>query len=84
MGYKTKRFKSIVKKIKKGDILWFMTSKKYEGKVIGMSEYCEFYDRSDEPLIQINTYTNEEQNWKGDEKWDIQSIKQSLGLKRNG
>ena len=29
--------KSIVKKIKKGDILWFMTSKKYEGKVIGMS-----------------------------------------------
>ena len=25
-----------------------MTSKKYGGKIIGMSEYCEFYDRNDE------------------------------------
>jgi len=64
--------KTIVKKINKGDILCFMTSKKYGGKIIGMSEYCEFYDRNDEPLIKINTLTNEEQNWKGDEKWDIQ------------
>lgn len=56
----------------KGDILCFMTSKKYGGKIIGMSKYCEFYDRNDEPLIKINTLTNEEQNWKGDEEWDIQ------------
>lgn len=64
--------KTIVMKIQKGDILWFMTSKKYGGKIIAMSEYCGFYDRDEEPLIQINTKTNEEQNWKGDEKWDIQ------------
>ena len=64
--------KTIVKKIKNGDILWFITSKKYGGKIIGMSEYCGFYDRDDEPLIQINTKTNEEQNWTGYEKWDIQ------------
>ena len=64
--------KTIVKKIKNGDILCFMTSTKYGGKIIGMSEYCGFYDRVDEPLIQIHTKTNEEQNWKGDEEWDIQ------------
>jgi len=64
--------KTIVNKINIGDILWFMTSKKYGGKLIGMSEYCGFYDRNDEPLLQINTKTNEEQKWKGDELWDIQ------------
>jgi hypothetical protein len=64
--------KTIVKKIKNGDILWFMTSKKYGGIIIGMSEYTGFYDRNDEPLLQINTKTNEEQNWKGDDDWDIQ------------
>ena len=37
-----------------------------------MSEFVTFYDRNDEPLLQINTKTNEEQNWKGDELWDIQ------------
>lgn len=64
--------KTIVKKINKGDILWFLTSKPFGGKLIGMSEYCEFYDRNDEPLIQINTLTNKEQNWKGHDAWDIQ------------
>jgi hypothetical protein len=49
-----------------------MTSKKYGGKIIGMAEYNSFYDRLDEPLIQINTLSNEEQNWKGNDEWDIQ------------
>ena len=64
--------KTIVKKINIGDLLWFMTSKKNGGKMIGMAEYKEFYDRNDELLLQINTKTNEEQNWKGNEHWDIQ------------
>tara|TARA_B110000902_G_C14157421_1_gene531964 strand:- start:392 stop:850 length:459 start_codon:yes stop_codon:yes gene_type:complete len=64
--------KTIVNKIKIGDILWFMTSKKYGGKLIGMSEYTSYYDRYDEPLISIHTYSNIEQNWKGDEDWSIQ------------
>jgi hypothetical protein len=64
--------KTIVTKIKLGDILWFITSKKYGGKLIGMSEYSGFYDRIDEPLLQINTKTNEEQHWTGDQCWDIQ------------
>ena len=63
--------KTIVKKIQKGDIIWFMTSKQYGGKLIGMAEYDYFYDRHDETLIQINTLLNEEQNWKGGEDWNI-------------
>jgi len=64
--------KSIVKKIKKGDILWFLTSKPYGGKFIGMAEYFEFYDRMDEPLLKINTLSNEDQQWEGTEEWNIQ------------
>jgi hypothetical protein len=64
--------KTLVSKINKGDILWFITSKPYGGKIIGMSEFCEYYDREDEPFLPINTKTNEEQNWIGGELWDIQ------------
>ena len=64
--------KTIISKINKGDILWFITSKAYGRQIIGMGEYFEFYDMNDEFLIQINKKTNEQQNWKGDEKWDIQ------------
>lgn len=64
--------KTIVNKMNPGDILWFLTNKHYGGKLIGMSEYCGFYDRNDEPLLHINTKTNEEQNWTGDEDWSIE------------
>ena len=64
--------KTIVTKINQGDILCFMTSKLHGGKIIGMSEYSGVYDRNDEPLLQINTKTNEEQQWIGDDYWDIQ------------
>jgi len=70
---KNGQFKTQVSnRIKQGDILWFMTSSKYGGKIIAMAEYCGFYDRNDEPLLNINTKTNEEQGWKGNECWDIQ------------
>ena len=64
--------KTIVNKINKGDILWFLTSKKYGGKLIGMAEFTVYYDRNDEPLIKIHTLSNKEQNWIGDEDWSIQ------------
>lgn len=64
--------KSIVTKMLIGDILCFITSKQYGGKIIGMCEYTGFYDRKDEPLLQINTKTNLEQQWTGDDSWDIQ------------
>ena len=49
-----------------------MTSKKYGGKLIGMSEYTCYYDRADEPLIRMNTCLNKEQRWKAEDNWDIQ------------
>jgi hypothetical protein len=64
--------KCLVEQMKKGDILWFLTNKTYGGIFIGMAEFVCFYDRKDEPLIQINTYSNEEQGWLGNEDWDIQ------------
>ena len=62
----------IVNNIKSGDILWFCTNKRNGGKAIGMAEYTTLYDRDDEPLIQINTYSNKEQGWEGDDDWSLQ------------
>jgi hypothetical protein len=62
----------INKKIKNGDILWFIVSKKYGGNIIGMAEYLHCYDSKDESLVRINTFTNKEQNWSGDESWNLQ------------
>jgi hypothetical protein len=69
---KSGSIKTLVNKIKKGDILWFMTSKPFGGKLIGMGEYTCSYDRDDEPLIPIHTYSNREQGWNGEELWNIQ------------
>ena len=50
-------FKGHVKKFRHGDILLFITSKQGDesGKVIAMGEYTEYYDRNEEPLLQIHT-----------------------------
>ena len=64
--------KTIVERFNPGDVLWFLTSKSHGGKLIGMAEYTEFFDKEDEPLISIRTYTNYDQNWKGDGDWSIQ------------
>jgi hypothetical protein len=69
---KNNAIKTIVSKIKVNDVLWFMTSKLYGGKLIGMCEYTGFYDRQDEPLIQVNILSNAEQGWIGNDDWDIQ------------
>ena len=64
--------KTTVKNMKPGDVLWWATPAKYGGKLIGVAEFVGFYDRMDEPLIPINTLSNEEQGWSGDSEWDIQ------------
>ena len=68
------RFKGNVNKMRAGDVLLFITSKQGDesGKVIAMGEYTEYYDRHEEPLLQIHTKTNVEQNWTGGEDWSIQ------------
>lgn len=62
----------IINQLKVGDILWFCTNKSNGGKAISMAEYIGMYDRNDEKLININTYTNNEMGWDGDGEWDIQ------------
>ena len=63
-----------VKKIKAGDLLCFSTSNKHAGGgyIIGIGVFVESYDRDDEPLIKINTKTNDELGWSGTENWAIQ------------
>jgi hypothetical protein len=64
--------KTIVQRFQPGDVLWFITSAKYGGQAIAVAEYTCMYDRKDEPLLQIHTYTNAEQGWDGEDEWDIQ------------
>ena len=65
-----KKWKSNIKKIRYGDILWFIRGK--GGVVVGMAEFICFYDKRDEPLVNINTIDNYELGYKGEESWDIQ------------
>ena len=37
-----------------------------------MSEYTCYYDRADEPLIPVHTYSNKDQCWTGEGLWSIQ------------
>ena len=60
-----------------------MTSKQHGGKLIGMSEYTCYYDRDDEPLIPIHTYSNKDQHWNGDELWCIQIHYENLYVTEN-
>lgn len=66
-----RKYKSTIEKINCGDIIWFLLSKKYGGKIIAMAEFCKFYDNESEPLLKINTITNKEQNWEEGENWDL-------------
>lgn len=66
---------SSVDKFKRGDLLCFISPKKSGGSIIGIGEFVESYNREEEPLIQINTKTNEELGWIGrdaNEDWNIQ------------
>ena len=64
--------KTLIKQIQVGDVLWFCTSKPYGGEMVGMAEYVGYYDRQDEPILQIHTYSNEDMGWTGGKPWDIQ------------
>jgi hypothetical protein len=64
--------KTLASKIKRGDILWFVTNKKYGGYLIGMAEFINMFDKDDEPLVEINTHSNLKQNWIGNDNWKLQ------------
>ena len=60
--------KTVVSKINKGDVLWFLTSKKYGAKMIGMAEYSNYSEVNSEDI----TKQNQEQKWEGNEEWNLQ------------
>jgi hypothetical protein len=70
-----KNHKNSIESLKKGTIIAFITNKQKNGnRVIGMAEFVSWYDRRNEPLLNINTVTNEKQGWVGDGEWEIQVL----------
>ena len=63
--------KSKVEKMNHGDVLWFITSKQFGGKVIGMAEYVGCSDRKEDVGFKSHLISNKEQGWVGDKEWDI-------------
>jgi hypothetical protein len=72
--------KTMVSKMNTGDICMFITNQENGGRVIGMAEYTGFYDRADEPILPIHTFSNIDQGWIGDDAWDIQIHYKNLYL----
>jgi len=62
----------MVKKMKFGDKIWFLTNKENGGKIIRVVDFDYYYDRKNEPFWNVHTYKNEEIGWKEDTEWDIQ------------
>ena len=62
--------KSFVEKIPKNTLLIFVAIGSC--KLLGMGQYDKFYDKNDEPLININTFDSHHQGWKGDKDCTIQ------------
>ena len=60
--------KTIISKMNSGDILWFMTSKEFGGKLIGMSEYIGFEQITDVNEVQRMSRL---QNWQEYANWDL-------------
>jgi hypothetical protein len=70
-----KNHKNSIESLKKGTIIAFITNKQKNGnRVIGMAEFVSWYDRRNEPFLNINTVTNEKQGWVGDGEWEIQVL----------
>lgn len=63
--------KKIALKMKSGDVLWFLSNKKYGNKMIGMATFTKLLDKRDESLVQIETTSCTEQGWDGDD-WEIE------------
>lgn len=56
--------KHFINNVRKGDILWFVTSRS-NGKLIAVVTYCSHNVRDFGPLIDVSM-TNEELGWTGD------------------
>ena len=56
-----------IRKMKFGDILWFITSKPYGGKVVGMATFRKYFNRNEQNIY----LTDREQKWVGHGNWNI-------------
>ncbi len=66
-----KNCNSFLKKVKEGDLLWFVKAKS-SGQIIAVSTYVSQKPREIGPLVSL-TETNEELGWNGnDDEWDIE------------
>ena len=63
---------SIIKKVNVGDILAFHCNSEGGSKLLGFAEYVRYYDQVDEPLVNVECFTNEQLGWIGDGGWTIQ------------
>ena len=65
-----KNSNNFLKKVKEGDLLWFVTSKSF-GQIIAVSTYVSQRKREIGPLVSL-TDTNEELGWEGDNNCDME------------
>jgi hypothetical protein len=77
-GHKVGDITTITQRWKQGDILCFITSKPYGGKIIGIAEYDNYYERKEEVLAHVNTYSNLDAGWCGDDDWGFQITYKNL------
>ncbi len=61
-------YKPSISKLKPGDIIIFV----YKKEVKSVAKFSSFKDKKDEPLINIETETDDNLNWKNAEKYTLQ------------
>ena len=52
--------------------MWFISNKTNNNIILGMAHYKCYYLKIDEPLININTYSNDECGFDNNNDYDIQ------------
>ena len=54
------------------DILWFIGNKKINNIILGMAKYKCYYSKTDELLINIDTYSNNDCGFDNENEYDLQ------------
>ena len=77
-GKKVGDITTIKNRWEQGDILCFITNKQNGGKIIAIAEYDNYYERKEEVLAHVNTYSNLDAGWAGDDDWGFQITYKNL------
>jgi hypothetical protein len=68
----SKKTLAMLNKFNENDVLWFISNKTYDNIILGMAHYKCYFIKTDEPLININTYSNDECGFDDNNDYDIQ------------